>query len=163
MSMKSAPFLVLTLLLPGCLGGTVALSPQAKSVTLVRESDRPLHCKALGKITGSSKSTDEKLAKAGAENDFRNQAAELKANFAVVELENGGPVGTSGERKSFLGGEALLCQTEAMEDAEEKKAAEAQEKKEKEDADREQQEADEKKAQADEKKAQADEKKKPKK
>ena len=152
MSMKSAPFLVLTLLLPGCLDGTVALSPQAKSVTLVRESDRPLHCKALGKITGSSKSTDEKLAKAGAENDFRNQAAELKANFAVVELENGGPVGTSGERKSFLGGEALLCKTEAMEDAEEKKAAEAQENKEKEEADREQQEADEKKAQADEKK-----------
>jgi len=147
MPMKSVPLLVFTLLIPGCFGGTVALSPEAKSVTLVRASDRPLHCKPLGKITGSSKSTDAKLAKAGAENDFRNQAAELKANFAVVELENGGPVGTSSERNSFLGGEALLCQTEAMEDAEEKAAAKAQEKKEQEDADREQQEADEKKAQ----------------
>ena len=152
MLMKRAPFLILALVLPGCLDSTVALSPEAKSVTLVHESDRPLHCKALGKITGTSKNTDGKLAKIGAENDFRNSAADLKANYAVVEAENGGPVGTSTERNSFLGGEALLCQTEAMEDADEKAAAEAQEKKEKEDADREQAAADEKKAQAEAKK-----------
>jgi hypothetical protein len=144
--MKRAPFVICTLLLSGCLDSTVALSPEAKSVTLVREGDRPLHCKALGKITGSSKSSDEKLAKAGAENDFRNHAADLKANFAVVEQENGGPVGTSAKHNAFLGGQALLCQTEAMEDADDKKAADEEAKKEKEDADREQQEADAKPA-----------------
>ncbi len=151
MPIKSARSVVFTLFfcaLPACLGGTVALAPEAKSVTLVREGDRPLHCKSLGKITGSSSNSDEKLAKTGAENDFRNHAAELKANFAVVESENGGPVGTSTERNSFLGGQALLCQTEAMQDAAEKADADAQEKKEKADSDREQQEQDEKKEQA---------------
>ena len=151
MPIKCAHFVVVTLFvagLPACLGGTVALAPEAKSVTLVREGDRPLHCKSLGKITGSSSSSDEKQAKTGAENDFRNHAAELKANYAVVESENGGPVGTSTERNSFLGGQALLCQTEAMEDADEKAAADAQEKKEKADADHEQQEQEEKKEQA---------------
>ncbi|MEO8900368.1 MAG: DUF4156 domain-containing protein [Polyangiaceae bacterium] len=148
MVMKRASFIVFPLLfLAGCLGGTVALSPEAKSVTLVREGDRPLHCKALGKITGSSKSSDEKLAKAGAENDFRNHAAELKANFAVVESENGGPVGTSTQRNSFLGGQALLCQTEAMQDADDKAAEVAQDKKEQEDANHEQEAQDETKAQ----------------
>src|SRR4051812_30945449 len=127
MSMNRAPFVVLALFLSGCFSNTAALEPEAKSVTLVRESDRPLHCKVLGKITGTSRSSDEKLAKAGAENDFRNHAAELKANFAVVESENGGPVGTSAERDAFLGGKALLCQTEAMEDADEKAAATARE------------------------------------
>jgi hypothetical protein len=148
MLMKCAPLFVFALLLVGCMDNTVLLSPEAKGVTLVHESDRPLHCKALGKISGSSTSTQEKLAKSGAENDFRNHAADLKANYALVESENGGPVGTSTERNSFLGGEALLCQTEAMADAEEKAAADAQTKKEKEDADREQQAADDKKAQA---------------
>ncbi|MEP7051101.1 MAG: DUF4156 domain-containing protein [Pseudomonadota bacterium] len=152
MLMKYAPFVVFTLVLSGCLDSTVALAPEAKSVTLVREGDRPLHCKALGRITGSSKSSDEKLAKAGAENDFRNHAADLKANFAVVESENGGPVGTSSKHNSFLGGEALLCQTEAMEDAEEKRAADEEAKKEQADADQEQQAADAKQAQADAKK-----------
>lgn len=146
--MKRAPIVVITLLLSGCLDSTVALSPQAKSVTLVREGDRPLHCKALGKITGTSKSSDEKLAKAGAENDFRNHAADLKANFAVVESENGGPVGTSTKRNAFLGGQALLCQTEAMEDAADKKDADEEAKKEQDDADREQREADAKPAPA---------------
>ena len=111
-----------------------------------------MHCKVLGKITGTARNTDPKLAKASAENDFRNHAADLKANFAVVEAENGGPVGTSTEQESFLGGKALVCQTEAMEDAADKAAADAQEKKEKEDADREQQEQDEKKARASAKK-----------
>ena len=124
MPMKSVPLLVFTLLIPGCFGGTVALSPEAKSVTLVRASDRPLHCKPLGKITGSSKSTDAKLAKAGAENDFRNQAAELQANYAFIEAERSGPVGTSSQHDAFIGGKALRCQTEAMEDAADKAAAE---------------------------------------
>ena len=145
MLMNRAPLLILTLLLPGCMDNTVALSPEAKSVTLVREGDRPLHCKALGKISGSSKSADEKLAKSGAENDFRNHAADLKANFAVVESENGGPVGTSTQHKAFLGGQALLCQTEAMEDAADKADAEAEAKKEQADAEHEQQEAEQKK------------------
>jgi len=139
---------VVCVALCGCFGNTVALEPEAKSVTFVRESDRPLRCKVLGKITGTSRSSDEKTARAGAENDFRNHAAELKANFAVAEAERGGHVGTSSERDFFIGGKALLCQTEAMEEADEKAAAAAQAKKEKDDADREQKEHDEKNEQA---------------
>lgn len=154
MSINRASLIVLSSLLAAC--GTTALSPEAKSVTVVRASDRPLHCKVLGPITGSSRGSDEKQAKAGAENDFRNQAAELKANFAVIETENGGPAGTTSDRKAFLGGKALHCQTEAMEEAEEKAAAAAQEKKEKEEADREREEQDDKEAEAEKKKAQKD-------
>jgi hypothetical protein len=143
---------VVSVVLPGCLSNTVALAPEAKSVTLVRESDRPLHCKVLGKITGSSRSSDEKLAKEGAENDLRNHAAELKANYALVESENGGRVGTSNERDAFLGGKALLCRTDAMDEADEKAAAAEQEKKEKEVAEREQKEQAEKDEQASAKK-----------
>lgn len=135
---------VVSVVLSGCLSNTVALAPEAKGVTLVREGDRPLHCKVLGKISGSSRSSDEKLAKQGAENDLRNHAAELKANYAVVESENGGPVGTSNERDAFLGGKALLCRTEAMDDADDKAAAAEQEQKEKAAAEREQKEQAEK-------------------
>jgi Domain of unknown function (DUF4156) len=144
---------VVSALVPACLSNTVALEPEAKSVTLVRESDRPLRCKVLGKITGTSRSADEPAAKAGAENDFRNHAAELKANFAVAENERGGLVGTSSQRDFFIGGKALLCQTEAMEDADDKAAEKAKEQKEKEDADREQKAADEKQEASDKKKS----------
>jgi hypothetical protein len=149
---KCALFIV-SALLPACLPNTVALEPEAKSVTLVHESERPLRCKMLGKINGTSRSSDEKEARAGAENDFRNHAAELKANFALVEADRSGLVGTSSERDVFIGGKALLCQTEAMEDADEKAAAAAKEQKEKEDADREQKEAEEKNAKKDDKKS----------
>jgi len=115
-------------LLPACLSNTVALAPEAKGVTLVRESERPLHCKVLKRISGTSRSSNEASARTGAENDLRNQAAELKGNFALVENERGGPVGTSSQRDYFVGGKALLCQTEEMEEADEKAEAEAKEK-----------------------------------
>ena len=125
-----APFIV-SAFLPACFGNSVALEPRAQAVTLVHESDRPLHCKVLEKISGTSNGDDEKAARTGAENDFRNQAAKLTGNFALVEAERGGPVGTSSERNYFIGGKALFCQTEAMEDAQDK--AEAKAKRDKED------------------------------
>src|SRR5450432_3717390 len=133
--LKKRALLVLSTLLPGCFNNTVALEPEAAGVTIVRESERPLRCKFLGKINGTSRSSDEKSARAGAENDFRNQAASLKGNFALLEAERGGRVGTSSEQDFFIGGKALLCETEAMEDANEKAEAKAKEQKEKEQAD----------------------------
>jgi hypothetical protein len=135
-------------LLPACLSNNVALEPKAQGVTIVHETDRPLHCKVLDKISGTSRSSDEPSARRGAENDFRNHAAELDANFALVEAERGGPVGTGSLRDYFLGGKALLCQTEAMEEASEKAEAAAREQKEKAETERQQKEADEKQEQA---------------
>jgi hypothetical protein len=120
---KNRALIVASLALSGCLPNVVALEPKASAVQVVHEADKPLHCDVLGKISGSSRSDDEKAARAGAENDFRNHAAELKANFAFVEAERSGPVGTSGQHDVFMGGKALRCQTEAMEDAAEKAAA----------------------------------------
>jgi hypothetical protein len=149
---KKHALLVVATLLPGCFSNVVALEPKAEKVKIVHETDRPLHCDVKGKITGSSRSADEKEGRTGAENDFRNHAAELKANFAFVDAERNGPVGTSSQKDYFLGGKALYCQTEEMEDADEKAAAAAREQKEKADAEREQKEADEKKAAKDKKK-----------
>jgi hypothetical protein len=143
--LKKRALFVVSALLPACLGSVVTLSPKAESVTLVHESDRPLHCKFLGKINGSSRSSDEKEARQGAENDLRNHAADLKANFAFAEVERTGRVGTSSEQDAFASGSALLCQTEAMEDAQEKADEKAQAQKEQEEADAKQKEQDEKK------------------
>ena len=52
---------------------------------IVHDTTRPVDCDFKGKITGSSRSDDKKKARKGAENDFRNHAAELKANFALIE------------------------------------------------------------------------------
>jgi hypothetical protein len=120
--------------LQACFSSVVTLSPEAASVTLVRDSERPLHCKFLGKINGTSRSSDEKSAREGAENDLRNHAADLNANFAVAEVERPSRVGTSTQEDFFVGGTALMCETEAMEDAKEKADAQAQEQKEKADA-----------------------------
>ncbi len=136
--------LVGLLVLPGCLANVVALEPKAEGIKVVRETDKPLRCDVLGKINGTSRSGNQKEARTGAENDFRNHAAELKANFAFIEAERSGPVGTSGQHDVFIGGKALRCQTEAMEEAEEKAAAAVRDQKEKENAEREQKEADEK-------------------
>ena len=149
---KRALFIA-SIVLPGCFASVVALEPKAQGIKIVRESDKPLHCDVLGKITGQSRSGDVKEARQGAENDFRNQAAELKANFALIEAERSGPVGTSSQHDVFIGGKALRCQTEEMEEAEEKAAASARDQKEKEEAEREQKEADEKNAQANDKKS----------
>jgi Domain of unknown function (DUF4156) len=148
--LKKALFVV-SVVLPGCLANVVTLEPKAEGIKVVHDSDKPLRCDVLGKISGTSRSDDEKAARAGAENDFRNHAAELKANFAFIEAERSGPVGTSAQHDVFIGGKALRCQTEAMEEADEKAAASAHEQKEKDDAEREQKEAEEKKAAKDKK------------
>jgi len=114
------PLYCLPALLCGCLSHVPALSPKAEHVPIVHETDRPLHCKVVGKISGMSRSSDEKEGRTGAENDFRNHAAEQKANFALVEAERSGQVGTGSQRDYYLGGKALLCQTEEMEEAQEK-------------------------------------------
>jgi len=123
--------LATSVLLTGCFSNVVALQPKAQSVKLVHETDRPLHCDVKGKISGTSRSADAKEGRAGAENDFRNHAAELRGNFAFVDAERNGPVGTSSQKDYFLGGQALFCQTEEMEEADEKAAAAARDQKEK--------------------------------
>ncbi len=150
--LKKSSLLVVSLLLPGCLSNVVALEPKAKAVQIVHESDKPLRCDVKGKISGTSRSSDKKEAETGAQNDFRNHAAELKANYAFVEAQRSGPVGTSDQQDVFIGGKALLCQTEAMEEARDKADAAAREQKEKDDAEQKQKEDDEKKAQANDKK-----------
>jgi len=155
---KRALWLVL-FVLPGCLPNVVALEPQAQTVQVVHDSDKPLRCDVLGKITGESRSGDEAEARKGAENDFRNHAAELKANFALIEAERAGSVGTSSQKDAFIRGKALRCVTEAMEDAQDKAEANARDQKEREENEQKQKEADEKQKEADEKKAQADAKK----
>lgn len=148
--LKKALF-VGSVVLSGCLANVAALEPKAESVKVVRETDKPLHCDVLGKISGTSRSDDEKEARKGAENDFRNHAAELNANFAFIEAERSGPVGTSSQHDAFIGGKALRCQTEEMEEAEEKKAAAEREQKEKAAAEQEQKDAEEKQAAKDKK------------
>ena len=150
---KLASFVVLSALMPACFSNVVALEPKASKVTVVHETDKPLHCEVLGKIQGMSRSADEKEGHTGAENDFRNHAAELKANFAYVEAERAGLVGTSSQKDYFIGGKALMCQTEEMEEAQEKEDAAARDAKQKADDDQKQKEADEKQAAKDKKKA----------
>ena len=144
--LKKRAVFVACALLQGCFSSVVTLSPKAASVTLVRDSERPLHCKFLAKINGTSRSSEEKTARDGAENDLRNHAADLNANFAVAEVERPSRVGTSTEQDAFVGGTAQLCQTEAMEDAQEKADAKAQEQKEKEEAEQKAKEDADKKA-----------------
>lgn len=136
--------LIASFLACGCLPEVVALKPAASSVTIVHETDKPLRCEVLGKINGMSRSSDDKEGRTGAENDFRNHAAELKANFALVEADRNSQVGTGNQRDYFLGGKALQCQTEEMEEAQEKQEAAARDAKEKAAEEQKQKEADEK-------------------
>jgi hypothetical protein len=150
--LKKRALFVVSAVLPACFSNVVALEPKAESVKIVHETDRPLHCDVQGKISGMSRSADEKEGHTGAESDFRNHAAELKANFALVEAERAGRVGTSDQKDYFLGGKALFCQTEEMEEASDKAQAAKREQKEKDEAAQQQKEADEKKAHAKDKK-----------
>ena len=146
--LKKRALLVVSIVLPGCFANVATLEPRAEGIQVVHESDKPLRCDVLGKITGRSRSDNEQEARKGAENDFRNQAAELQANYAFIEAERSGPVGTSSQHDAFIGGKALRCQTEAMEDAADKAAAAEREQKDKDDAEREQKDKDDKQAQA---------------
>ncbi len=153
MQLYRSALLAAALLATACLDNVVALSPRAEKVKVVREAEKPLRCEVRGKITGSSRSTEVGQAKTGAENDLRNHAAEYDANFALVESERHGPVGTSSQVDYFVGGKALLCQTEEMEAANEKAESEARDKREQEQAAQEAKEAEEKAEQAKAKKA----------
>jgi hypothetical protein len=131
--MSPNTMVLLALALSGCLmNSVVSLEPEGKRVTLVRETDRPGQCKVLGKIQGTSHSDDQKAARKGAQNDFRNQAAELKANFAVVESERAGVRGTTSQHQVVIGGKAMFCQTLEMDEADEKRREEALKRKEEE-------------------------------
>ena len=119
---QSASFYLLALLSAGCVFNSVTkLDPKAANVELVRETDKPTDCKLLGKITGTSHADTEKEAKKGAENDLRNQTAKLKGNFALVESQRGGPVGTTSQREVVIQGRALFCKTLEMQQKEEEK------------------------------------------
>jgi len=69
----------------------------------------------------------------------------------ALRLERTGLVGTSTQEDAFVGGTAQLCQTEAMEDAQDKADAKAQEQKEQDDADLKQKEDAEKNEQKEKK------------
>jgi hypothetical protein len=149
---RNSLFLALPLLVfPGCVFDSVTkLEPEAEHIELVNEVDRPSNCKVLGKITGSSRAGDEKKARKGAENEFRNQALELKANYAMIESDRGGHVGTTTQQEVVLNGKALYCTTLEMEakeeEAKEKARVEKEEKERKaqEEKERKEQEAKEK-------------------
>jgi hypothetical protein len=115
----------LALLLSGCFNSAPVLTPEAKKVELVNETSSPINCKQLEKITGKARGSDEKTAREGAENDFRNHAAELKANYALIEVERANNVGTTTTKEVFIGGRALFCKTLEMEADEEKKHEQA--------------------------------------
>jgi len=123
---KAAPLSLLALMTAGCMFNSVTkLDPKAANVELVHETDKPVDCKFLGKITGKSHADDEKEARKGAENDLRNQASKLKANYALVENQRGGPVGTTSQREVVINGKALFCQTLEMQQKEDEKREQA--------------------------------------
>jgi hypothetical protein len=146
---KNALFLALPLtLFPGCVFDSVTkLEPEAEHITLVNEVDRPTNCKVLGKIQGSSRSSETKQARKGAENEFRNQALKLKANYALIENDRGGHVGTTTQQEVVLNGKALYCKTLEMETKEEEAKEKARV--EKEEKERKAQEEKERKAEED--------------
>jgi hypothetical protein len=153
---KAVRALFLTGVLSGCVFGSVTeLDPEAENVKVVRESTKPLHCKTLGNISGTSRAEQEKAARAGAENDFRNQAAKLQANFALIEAERARQVGTSHYREVFVGGKALQCTTLEMEEAEEQARLKAEQEK----LEREQKEKEEAERKAEEDKQKAEQEK----
>lgn len=123
---KNASLLGLIVLCQACIfDSVVKLDPAANKVEIVRDTTKPVDCDFKGKISGSSRSDDKKKARKGAENDFRNQAAELKANFALIEAEREGHVGTTTKREAFIGGKALYCRTLEMQQAEEARREQA--------------------------------------
>lgn len=107
--------LCLVLAVPAC-AGAVALRPDAKSIPVVHETDKPLHCKVVAEIVGNAQGKDQAAARESAMNEFRNSAADHKATHALVETETGGPVGTTDAMKAFVGGKALQCTENPVDD-----------------------------------------------
>src|SRR5579859_2218784 len=97
----------------GCVReNVVEVKPAAANVKLVREDDKPFHCKVLGDVHGTSRSPEREKARKGAEADLKNHAAALKANYVVIDRENAGNVGTTSTSDAFLSGKALKCEEE---------------------------------------------------
>ena len=89
--------------------GAPKLRPEAASVQVVSESDKPLHCQTLGTITGKASADTEQAARDAAVIAFRNEAGKRNANYALITQENGGKVGTTGSSQVALVGKALKC------------------------------------------------------
>lgn len=94
----------------GC--GGPKLRPEAAKVQVVAESEKPLHCKTLGPITGKASADTEPAAREAAIIKFRNEAAERGANYAFISQENGGQVGTTGALQVAVVGKAIKCTDE---------------------------------------------------
>jgi uncharacterized protein YbjQ (UPF0145 family) len=92
------------------------IKPAAAGVKLVREDDKPFRCKVLGDVHGTSRSTDREKARKGAEAELKNNAAALKANYVVVEIDRQGMVGSSSYSDAFMAGKALKCEEQKEED-----------------------------------------------
>src|SRR5450432_2866254 len=107
---KTLVVLVSCALFSGCIAESmVEVRPQASGVKLVREDDKPFRCKIVGDVHGTSRAADEAKAHRGAENDMKNQAASLKANYAMIEIDRAKNIGTTSYKEVFLGGKALVC------------------------------------------------------
>jgi hypothetical protein len=107
---RTIALLALSCALGGCVTESIVQArPEAAKVTVVNDTDKPFDCKVLADIHGTSESSDEAKAKTGAQNDFKNRAAAYRANYAWVEAENSGNVGTSTIRRVFIRGKALRC------------------------------------------------------
>jgi hypothetical protein len=108
---RTIALLALSCALGGCVTESIVQArPAASKVTIVNEVDKPFRCKTLADIHGTSRSTDEAKAKVGAQNDFKNQAAKFRANYAMVEAENSGNIGSSTMKEVFIRGKALRCE-----------------------------------------------------
>ena len=108
---RTIAVLGLSCALVGCVSEQlVEARPEAGKVTIVKDVDRPLRCKTLGDIHGRSRSEDEAKARVGAQNDLKNQAAAMKANYALVEIDRAGNVGKSTYKEVYMAGKALKCE-----------------------------------------------------
>ena len=87
----------------GCVENIVEVRPQAAAVKVVKEDDRPFRCTIVGDIHGVARSQDEAKARKGAENDMRNQAASLRGNYAMVEIDRAKNVGITSYQRSISG------------------------------------------------------------
>jgi hypothetical protein len=101
----------------GCVSESVVeVKPAAAGIKVVKEDEKPFRCKVLGDVNGKSRSGDREKARKGAENDMRNHALALKANYVVIERENAGNVGTTKTSDAFISGKALKCEEEKEEE-----------------------------------------------
>lgn len=101
----------------GCVSESVVeMKPAAAAIKVVREDEKPFHCKVLGDVHGKSRSGDREKARKGAEADMKNHALALKANYVVVERENAGNVGSTATSDAYVYGKALKCEEEKEEE-----------------------------------------------